>query len=55
MPDYYTLENAPFNPETIQESIFVQVLHAENQWILLANLHPTYENPDGFNNWFIYV
>ncbi|CAF0952356.1 unnamed protein product [Brachionus calyciflorus] len=54
MPDYYTLENAPFDPETIHDSIFIQVLHAENHWIVLANLHPTYEDSDGFNNWFIY-
>ncbi|RNA06700.1 hypothetical protein BpHYR1_015105 [Brachionus plicatilis] len=53
MPDYYTLKNAPFNPEIIHESIFIHVLHAENHWIVLANLHPTYEDPGSFNNWFI--
>ncbi|CAF0992192.1 unnamed protein product [Brachionus calyciflorus] len=54
MPDYYTLENTLFNLETIHDSIFIQVLHAENHWIVLANLHPPYEDSDGFNNWFIY-
>ncbi|RMZ96338.1 hypothetical protein BpHYR1_018019 [Brachionus plicatilis] len=46
IPDYYTLKNAPFNPEIIHESIFIHVLHAENHWIVLANLHPTYEDLD---------
>ena len=54
MPDYFNIEKAPFNPESLHESIFVQVVHAKNHWVVVSNYNPSYKDPDGLNNWFIY-
>jgi len=53
MPDYYTVENSPFNPESLRESIFIQVAHAFNHWVVISNYHPTNKEPF-LDNWYIY-
>ncbi|CAF1031415.1 unnamed protein product [Brachionus calyciflorus] len=53
MPDYYTVENYPFNPESLRESVFIQVCHAFNHWVVVSNYHPS-SNELFLDNWYIY-
>ncbi|CAF0924333.1 unnamed protein product [Brachionus calyciflorus] len=39
MPDYYTIENYPFNPEYLRESVFIQVENSHNHWVVISNYH----------------
>jgi hypothetical protein len=58
-PNIYGLENPNtlinprgfFNPETVFDNIFVQVLHAQNHWIVVSNYNP--REPDS-NSWYVY-
>ncbi|CAF0742422.1 unnamed protein product [Brachionus calyciflorus] len=53
MPDYYTIENYTFNPESLRESVFIQVCHAFNHWVVVSNYHPS-SNELFLDNWYIY-
>ncbi|RNA11944.1 hypothetical protein BpHYR1_032890 [Brachionus plicatilis] len=55
MPDFYTIDNARFNPEKLSQSLFVQVLHARDHWVVVSNYNPSYvDSDDGYYNWFLY-
>ncbi|CAF0733503.1 unnamed protein product [Brachionus calyciflorus] len=53
MPDYYTIENYPFNPESLRESVFIQVAHAHNHWVVISNYYPK-TNEQFLDKWYIY-
>ncbi|RMZ96783.1 hypothetical protein BpHYR1_039580 [Brachionus plicatilis] len=52
MPDYFSIEGPPFNPDVLDESIFIQVAHAKNHSVIISNLNPS--EPACSNNWYIY-
>ncbi|RNA25739.1 hypothetical protein BpHYR1_023748 [Brachionus plicatilis] len=55
MPDFYTIDNAPFNPEKLSQSLFAQVFHARDHWVVVSNYNPSYVvSDDGYYSWFLY-
>ncbi|RNA06773.1 Inhibitor of growth 1 [Brachionus plicatilis] len=52
MPDYFSIEGPPFNPDVLDESFFIQVAHAKNHWVVISNYNPS--EPACSNNWYIY-
>ncbi|RNA13426.1 hypothetical protein BpHYR1_038963, partial [Brachionus plicatilis] len=52
MPDYFSIEGPPFNPDVLDESLFIQVAHAKNQSVIISNFNPS--EPACSNNWYIY-
>ncbi|RNA19024.1 hypothetical protein BpHYR1_054268 [Brachionus plicatilis] len=52
MPDYFSIEGPPFNPDVLDESLFIQVANAKNHWVIISNYNPS--EPACSNNWYIY-
>ncbi|RMZ95950.1 hypothetical protein BpHYR1_048248 [Brachionus plicatilis] len=51
MPDYFSIEGPPFNPDVLDENIFIQVAHAKNHWVVISNYNPS--EPACSNNCYI--
>ncbi|RNA24201.1 zinc finger BED domain-containing 1-like [Brachionus plicatilis] len=54
-------ERIPISMELLQlnhsqcQSLFVQVLHARDHWVVVSNYNPSYvDSDDGYYNWFLY-
>ncbi len=51
---YYASNTTCFNPDTIYDKHFAQILHADNHWVTVTNYNSFYEEQQHENKWFYF-